>query len=199
MLRGYRMFKKSIQLCLVFMALMVQVALAQIREIPNPNLPDIAMATFDRMGPVIYFNPIIAQRVGPHVAEFFRAHEYGHHNLNHIQRGMMTDPFSRRWVRRGLEKEADIWATQTLFQQGNTMAIEAAVRSFRSGTMQPSPNHPHPIQRASYISQYYHQLRASANLNRYDRYPAQQPSPYFPRSDVRIPDSPSPVDDPYYR
>ena len=193
------MFKKFFRHFLLFLFVLIQVASAQIREIPNPNLPDIAVAWYDQMGPIIVFNPIVVQQVGPYVSTFFRAHEYGHHNLGHIQQSMVSGPVNYQWTRISFERDADLWATQVLFNQGNYAAIEAAIMHFRSGKVAPSPLHPHPIQRASYISQLYQQLRMSKNQNPYDSYPGYStPPPVMPNSDFRIPSSPSPVDDPYY-
>ena len=84
-------------------------AQAQVREIPAP-INDIAIASFDMYGPVIYYNPIIVSQAGPLLWEFFRAHEYGHINL-----------------RTGSEMAADCYATQALLRT-NPAAIEAFIQ-----------------------------------------------------------------------
>lgn len=55
-----------------------------IREIPVPTLNDIATASFDQYGPVIYYNPYVVNQVRPLVSAFFEAHEYGHYFLVHV-------------------------------------------------------------------------------------------------------------------
>ncbi|HEY2990610.1 MAG TPA: hypothetical protein VGL11_23040, partial [Candidatus Binatia bacterium] len=49
-------------------------ALAQVPEIPNPNLPDIAMVQpHPQYGAVIIYNPLACQQLGL-ACGFFRAH-----------------------------------------------------------------------------------------------------------------------------
>ena len=104
---------------------------APIREIAHPGLPDISVASFDAGGPVIYFNPDRVRQVGPALATFFRAHEYGHIELGHIHAADLGgNPFSRAWLRQGRELEADCYAAQTL-QPSYPEALDAAVHFFR--------------------------------------------------------------------
>lgn len=56
---------------------------AQVPEIADPNLNDIAMVQpHPQYGAVIIYNPIICQKIGA-ACGFFRAHEYGHVALGH--------------------------------------------------------------------------------------------------------------------
>lgn len=128
---------------------------AQVREIARPGLGDIAMAGYDQFGPVIYYDPAVVAQAGPVLSEFFRAHEYGHHALNHITRQMWeANPFTYTWVRQMHELEADAWAARTLASRGNTASVNAAYQLFYSqGNHRASLNHPTGFQRAAAIQQ----------------------------------------------
>ncbi len=103
-----------------------------VREIPNPQLPDIAMASYDAFGPVIYYNPILAQRLGILITMFFRAHEYGHVYLNHYQKTMFqTNPFARIHLSQKYELEADCFATSELCKINRNAVLEA-IKFFNS-------------------------------------------------------------------
>ncbi len=85
----------------------------RIREIPVPNLPDIAIASFDALGPVIYYNPYLVRLHGPNFAMFTRAHEYGHHYLQHAQKRMFVkNPYIIFQYMRSQEIEADLFAVE---------------------------------------------------------------------------------------
>ena len=97
-------------------------AYAQVPEIPNPNLGDIAIVTNDYAGrPIIIFNPIICQQLGSALCEFYKAHEYGHVNLGHTT-------FNKKFPQ-AAEAEADCWAAQRV----SLLAVQAAIQWFRSG------------------------------------------------------------------
>lgn len=94
---------------------------AQVPEIADPNLPDIAMVTNDAFGrPVIIYNPVICQQAGPALCEFYKAHEYGHVNLGHTM--SRQHPATK-------EAEADCWAAR----RAPAFAIRAAIQWFQSG------------------------------------------------------------------
>lgn len=60
---------------------------AQVQEIANPQLPDIAMVTVLPNGqPVIIYNPVMCQQIGPALCGFYRTHEYCHISLGHTIR-----------------------------------------------------------------------------------------------------------------
>lgn len=113
---------------------------AQVNEIPNSNLPDIAMVTIDGYGnPVIIYNPILCQQAGPALCEFYRVHEYGH-----IVNGHTIVP---KWPWQK-EAEADCWAAQN----ASSAAVMAAYQWFSIGGGA-SPAHGTSWQRAARLSQ----------------------------------------------
>lgn len=115
-------------ICLITMAAVVTVFSSnfnelsgQVQERSRWLLPDVAKVTLDSSGQSqIDFNPAICRRLGPDLCEYFRAHEYGHVNLRHLERGVPT---------RQAEREADIWAAQN----ASPSAVEAARRYFARG------------------------------------------------------------------
>lgn len=96
-------------------------AAGQVQERANWLLPDVAKVTLDSSGQSkIDFNPAMCRRLGPDLCEYFRAHEYGHVNLRHLERGVPT---------RQAEREADIWAATN----ASASAVEAARQYFSKG------------------------------------------------------------------
>jgi len=93
----------------------------QVQERSRLLLPDIAKVTLDASGQSqIAFNPAICRRLGPDLCEYFRAHEYGHVNLRHLERGVPV---------RQAEHEADVWAARN----ASPSAVAAAHRYFSQG------------------------------------------------------------------
>lgn len=93
----------------------------QVQERAKWLLPDVAKVTLDSSGQSqIDFNPAMCRRLGPDLCEYFRAHEYGHVNLRHLERGVPT---------RQAEREADIWAATN----ASASAVEAARQYFEKG------------------------------------------------------------------
>lgn len=121
-----------------------------IREIPVHGLPDIAIASFDQHGPVIYFNPEINVAVGPWLSEFFMAHEYFHHRLGHLQRDQFAkQPFSRMMLRQKFEREADCEAAKVVSPYAVLAAVEYFV--YAQGPTRVDPLHPTGYERAETI------------------------------------------------
>ena len=109
---------------------------SQVPEIPNPQLPDIAMVTTDRYGnPVIIYNPMLCQQAGQALCGFYRTHEYGHVALGHTIRQAWP------WQK---EAEADCWAAQ----HASRSEVLAAYQWFSSGGGA-SPIHGSSWQRAA--------------------------------------------------
>ncbi len=97
-------------------------AYAQVPEIANSNLPDIAMVQpHPQYGAVIIYNPIICQQMGP-ACGFFRTHEYGHIVHNHQFMYPAVYPAAK-------EAQTDCWAASN----GNPYEVLAAFQLFLAG------------------------------------------------------------------
>lgn len=129
---------KSALSVLLFGVFLSQPAAAQVQEIANPQLQDIAMVTVLPNGqPVIFYNPIICQQMGSALCGFYRAHEYCHISLGHTIRQM--------WPQQR-ELEADCCAAQN----ASDVEVSAAYRWFSAGGGT-SPVHGFGQQRANRI------------------------------------------------
>lgn len=145
----HTILRRSLVLTLGFgLVLLAGSAEAQsIREIPSMNVPD-AQASYDAYGPVIYYNPVALQQMGPHLAAFLVAHEYAHHALGHL-RYLGSPPH----IVKQLELEADCQAARTLAMQGNWMALQAIFQHFSSqGGSAADALHPTGIERATMVA-----------------------------------------------
>ncbi len=109
------------------------IAYAQtLRYIPVTNLTDVAVASYDAAGPVVYYNPTIAAQLDPDVFLFFKKHEEAHHALNHLQRSVFdTNPYNRAWVQQSYEREADCYAAKELAST-NPASITETVSFFEN-------------------------------------------------------------------
>lgn len=134
------------------LAVHAQFWIVPIREVPDPLLQDISAAQYDAEGPVIRFNPNLAGRAGPNITAFFRAHEYAHLYMRHIERTMtLPDPISQAALRRALEKEADCVAARRL-AESSPAAVSEAIRFFKTqGSSRADAAHPTGEERANNI------------------------------------------------
>lgn len=96
----------------------------------TPSLPDIALASFDRLTgmPMIYFNPLAVSQLPPAFREFVHAHECAHHYLDHLRGGPVGSAG---------EAEADCWATAELTAQGVLSPNDIAIVSKVLATLLP--------------------------------------------------------------
>ena len=125
--------------------------LIDVRQVATDTLRDVAVAAFVQGRPTIYYNPVLLQGFGPHMAEFFFAHEYGHLRYGHSGAALAADPGSTGLTRQRQELEADCYAAQTLAEHGRE-SVEAAVRFFlRMGPYRYDALHPTGAQRAAKI------------------------------------------------
>ena len=111
-------------LSLIFATVLLTIpatAEGQVTETPNRWIRGVAQVTLDRNGKSkISFNPQRCRELGPDLCEFFRTHEYGHVNLQHLERGVAAPR---------AEAEADLWAAK----HASPSAVQAAKQFFLSG------------------------------------------------------------------
>ena len=130
-----RVMKFTISVLLLVMSLNVHA----VPEIPDPNLNDIAIATHMNGQVVIIYNPNYCNQLGPFVCNFFRAHEYGHVNLEHVLMG--THPVQA-------EYEADCWAARNAPPQ----QVQAAYYHFMNQGFMGDWSHGTGIQRGQRVA-----------------------------------------------
>jgi hypothetical protein len=125
--------------------------LVDVREIATDTLRDVALVTYEQGRPIIYYNPILMQRVGPHLADFFMAHEYGHVVYGHAGAALTLGGDDAGARRQRQELEADCYATASLTER-NSQAVAAALQFFnRLGPFRFDNLHPTGAQRAAKI------------------------------------------------
>ncbi|HEX2449584.1 MAG TPA: hypothetical protein VHJ69_00505 [Gemmatimonadales bacterium] len=125
--------------------------LVDVRELPVDTLRDLAVVTYELGRPIIYYNPILMQRVGPQMADFFMAHEYGHIANGHAGAALTLGGTDVGTIRQRQELEADCYATAALAER-NGFAVSAALEFFtRLGPFRFDNLHPTGAQRAAKI------------------------------------------------
>ena len=127
-------------------------AAPQVREIADVSLRDVAVAVYDSVHPVIYYNPTLMREFGPDLAMFFMAHEHSHIALKHTRSGALrSDPSQRNRLLQQKELEADCMAARTLGNADRDASL-AAVRFFsRLGDRSFDTEHPTGTARAANI------------------------------------------------
>jgi hypothetical protein len=125
--------------------------LVDVQPIATDTLHDVAVTAYERGRPIIYYNPILMDRVGPQLAHFFIAHEYGHVAYGHTG-GALAEPRSDLSnLRQRQELDADCYATR-LLADDDRPAVDAALQFFtRMGSFRFDDLHPTGSQRASKI------------------------------------------------
>lgn len=125
--------------------------LMDVRQIATDTLHDLAVAAFENGRPVIYYNPVLMQRVGPELEAYFFAHEYGHVHYGHTGSALTSTESDLSAIRVRQELEADCYAARTL-ADSEPAAVEAALRFFnRLGPFRFDAWHPSGAQRAAKI------------------------------------------------
>jgi hypothetical protein len=125
--------------------------LVDVRPIVSDTLHDVAVTAYEHGRPVIYFNPTLMQRIGPQLADFFIAHEYGHVAYGHTGGALSQPDDDLSALRQRQELEADCYATR-LLAEDNRPAVEAALQFFtRMGPFRFDDLHPSGSQRAAKI------------------------------------------------
>jgi hypothetical protein len=124
--------------------------LIDVRQVPSDTLRDVALVLFERGRPIIYYNPILLNRIGPQLGAFFFAHEYGHIHGGHTGGALLHDG-ELNAIRQRQELEADCYAAALLGEYDRD-AVEAALRFFtRLGPLRYDIYHPTGSQRAARI------------------------------------------------
>jgi hypothetical protein len=130
----------SVTICSWFALMAVPLALGEV-EMPFPALPDTKLTSIATLKvapdgtPVVFYNPEHCSKVGENICLFYRAHEWGHIALQHVQRRVPLDMS---------EPEADCWAAQHIPKE----AVVAAWAAFASGILQSPPQHGSSAKRA---------------------------------------------------
>ena len=94
---------------------------AQIVEYQRPMFRQIGWAGIDNAGRrYVAINPRRCRRMGPELCNFFRNHEYAHHQLGHFHRNISVQQ---------AEAEADRWAAM----RSSPASVQAAQRFFARG------------------------------------------------------------------
>jgi len=124
--------------------------LMDVQQIPTDTLRDVALVAYERGRPVIYYNPILLQSVGPQLSAFFIAHEYGHIHGGHTGGALLHDG-ELSALRQRQELDADCYAAAVLAEHDRD-AVDAALRFFtRLGPLRHDNYHPTGSQRAARI------------------------------------------------
>jgi hypothetical protein len=125
--------------------------LMDVRQVPTDTLRDVALAAFEQGRPVIYYNPVLMQRVGPELETYFFAHEYGHIRYGHTGAALAAGEGDLGALRVRQELEADCYAAATL-AESHPESVDAAIQFFtRMGPFRFDPWHPSGAQRAAKI------------------------------------------------
>jgi len=127
-------------------------AAPHVREIADVALRDVAVAVYDSLHPMIYYNPRLMRQLGPQLTAFFMAHEHAHIALKHTRAGAMrSDPSQRDRMLRTKELEADCLAARSLGTAGREASLAAANFFARLGNRSFDTEHPNGSTRAARI------------------------------------------------
>jgi hypothetical protein len=123
-----------------------------VRMIADVMLRDVAVAVYDPVRPVVYYNPRSMQQFSPDLQAFFLAHEYAHIELKHTRSSALrADMGTRGRLLQAKELAADCLAVTRLGASGRKVSM-AAMRFFaRLGTTQFDDEHPTGTARARNI------------------------------------------------
>ncbi|RSK50092.1 M48 family metalloprotease [Hymenobacter rigui] len=135
----------------------LQQAAPAVRVFANASLNDIAMATFDQGGPVIYYNPMLCQQAGDLATAFMMTHEVGHHNLNQAVQ-MSGNPLAQLWLNMNQENAADAFAVEFWVARGNKLIIQSGAMFMWNVNNMGDSTHPPSRMRANNIAANYQRL-----------------------------------------
>lgn len=119
-------------------------------EIASDTLHDVALVREEGGRPVIYYNPVLLNRLGPQLTRFFLMHERGHVAAGHTGSALAGPTWGGTSARLRQELDADCWAAERLLANGDTDAVEAAIEFFlQLGKRRHDMLHPTGSQRAA--------------------------------------------------
>lgn len=123
--------------------------LIDVQQVATDTLRDIALAVFEHGRPVIYYNRPLMEQVGPNLAAFFFAHEYGHVRFGHTGAAMGAGEGDLSALRVRQELAADCYAAATLGESAPEAAAAAVQFFTRLGPLRFDAWHPSGSQRAA--------------------------------------------------
>lgn len=124
----------------------------RVRQIADLMLRDVAVAVYDPVSPIIYYNPEYLDRFSPEMQIFLLAHERAHIELKHTRSSALrSDRPNREQQLQSKELAADCLAVTRLGVPGRQASM-AALRYFaRLGPDHNDDEHPTGSARASNI------------------------------------------------
>jgi hypothetical protein len=124
----------------------------RVRMIADVMLRDVAVAVYDSVRAVIYYNPRFMQQFSQDLQTFFLAHEYAHIELKHTRSSALrADAGTRGRLLQSKELAADCLAVTRLGARGRTVSL-AAMRFFAHlGATRYDDEHPTGTARARNI------------------------------------------------
>jgi hypothetical protein len=123
-----------------------------VRMIPDLMLRDVAVAVYDSVSSVVYYNPRFMRQFSPDLQAFFLAHEYAHIELKHTRSSALrADMATHARLLQDKELAADCLAVTRLGASGRRVSM-AAMRFFaRLGATRFDDEHPTGTARARNI------------------------------------------------
>lgn len=139
---------------MLLLCLFAAPAAAQVTEstpvVASDSLRDVALTRLEHGRPVIYYNPVLLNRLGPQLTRFFLMHERGHVAAGHTGSALAGPTWGGTSARLRQELDADCWAAERLLANGDTEAVEAAIEFFlQLGRRRHDMLHPTGSQRAA--------------------------------------------------
>lgn len=124
----------------------------RVRQIADLMLRDVAVAVYDPVSPIIYYNPEYLDRFSPEMQAFFLAHERAHIELKHTRSSALrSDQPNLDQQLQSKELAADCLAVTRLGVPGRQASL-AAMRYFaRLGPEHNDDEHPTGTARARSI------------------------------------------------
>ena len=126
--------------------------IADVRVVASDTLEDVALTVIERGRSTIYYNPGLLDHVGPRLARFFLAHEYGHIVGGHGGGAFSAGDPDFSLARRAQELDGDCYAAQRL-ASSDLADVAAAIRFFTLiGGFRFDDLHPSGTERAARIA-----------------------------------------------